>query len=97
MTPKKVLWKEIHIGHSKYKIFKVNLKETDYDGLCAPYDYEILIDASLKGKRFTKVLLHEIRHAHHRETGLYEILGDQAQEMDCESFAGLVMSLGFKF
>jgi hypothetical protein len=95
---KRKLWRKIQVGYSIYKVYLcVDLHKQGFDGMCIPGKKEILIDADLKGEEFTCTLLHELRHAHHVSTGMVDVLDAQAQELDCESFAGLVMSLGFKF
>lgn len=94
----KKLWRKIRVVHSIYKVYLcVDLHKEGFDGMCIPSRKEVLIDADLKKDDFTKTLLHELRHCHHMETGMVDVLDSQAQELDCESFAGLVMSLGFKF
>jgi hypothetical protein len=87
--------KRIPISSANYKIEIIpDLAETTgHAGECHMLEYIIRIDGTLEGREFFKTLCHEIRHAHHHETGMSEILDHQAMEMDCQSFATLLWSL----
>ena len=83
---------QIPISNSIYTIkVEEDLAEgTGHAGECHFEDHVIKLVAGLTGRYLFKVLCHEIRHAHHGETGLLEILQNQAWEMDCQSFASLM-------
>lgn len=95
---KRKLWRKIQVGHAKYKLFKVkDLSELGWVGLCDPSAKEILLESSLKGEELTRTVLHELRHAAQHEFGISQFLDQQAAEMDAETFATFVVSLGVKF
>lgn len=54
-------------------------------------EIRIAVDQPIKEK--WRSLLHEIRHAHQYEMGLMQVLHAQALEIDCDSFASLILSL----
>lgn len=56
-------------------------------------DREIRILNTLKGEMLKLTLWHECRHAFQFESGLAQILGGQAMELDAEGFASFVSSL----
>lgn len=53
----------------------------------------IRILKGIEGYDAFMILLHEIRHAIHFETGLSQVLHPQTQEMDCEIFTSVLTSL----
>jgi hypothetical protein len=84
--------RKIPISNAVYtlEIVKGLGAETGHAGECHFNERVIKIDADLDGMQFFRVLCHEIRHAHHGETGMLEILEPQAMEMDCQSVASLL-------
>lgn len=83
------------ISNAPYALeFTKGLAEaTGHAGECHTFDWKILIEESLPPREKFRVFCHEARHAHHGETGMDELLGNQAMEMDCQSFASLVWGL----
>lgn len=53
----------------------------------------IKIDNTLSGELLTLTILHELRHAYQFETGLMQILGPQARELDADGFASFLTSI----
>jgi hypothetical protein len=82
------------LGHD-YKITRVSSAKLpiNVSAICKLPEREILLDSELKGTMLELVLLHELRHAYHFESGDTQILDHQAQEKDCEQFASFVTSL----
>lgn len=91
---KKTLWRKILVCNTSFDIYKVEkLSDCGCLGVCDPIKNEILIEASLKGHHFMRVLYHELIHALTEESGLGEILDYQAKEMVAETFAGFLTAV----
>ncbi len=63
------------------------------EGYVDPHLFVIGIDASLKGRILERVWLHELAHVFAMESGLHEFLSEQAPEMFCQGFSGVVSKL----
>lgn len=87
--------KKVNIGGHDYAIRIVPQEKLHpaHAGECDFEKKEIRIWKELDKATRHRVLLHEIRHAHHHETGLMQVLQAQAMEMDCDAFASLLLSL----
>jgi hypothetical protein len=58
-----------------------------------PVEQSIKIMKTLPVEVQWRLLFHEIRHVHQFHSGLMQILDRQALEMDCDSFASIIISL----
>lgn len=88
--------KRLNIHGHWYSIRIVKQDSMHLPGQCGSCEYpkrEILLSAESDKEMMMLTLLHEIRHAFQFESGLSQVLGTQAMEMDADGFVSLVTSL----
>jgi hypothetical protein len=80
-------------GHTyKIRFAKKGELPNGIEGICIFDDRVLLIERGLPVMRQLHVILHEIKHASQKESGLMQIIDHQAMELDAEAFASLVMA-----
>lgn len=81
---------KLRIGAEEVEIRPCNMEKA---GLAWPTKNLIEIDPSATPMAALHALIHEVRHIHHHQTGMNDVLEDQAQELDCASTSGLFIQL----
>lgn len=87
------------LGHD-YRVVWVSPEAIKTPGAAAEMEWPariIRIDRLYRSKRNAKVawlyLMHEIKHAHQFESGMYQLLDKQALELDADGFSSFISSL----
>ena len=83
------------LGDIEFRVkFKIGYAEkTGCDGRCYYGKRLIIVDDDLEGFNLYETLIHEARHGHQSRTGLFEILDEQAREMDCQTTVSFVFQM----
>jgi hypothetical protein len=86
--------KSVNVFGATYSIRRVkDLNEGEDDGHCNVVKKEIAIDSKLKGRELAETFYHELFHAVSYETGIYQAIEKELEEIIVTNFSKMISLL----